>query len=346
MTTLALLIRHRMRRDRIQIPIWLASIATLVLFAGLGLQETFGSLEERTLLIRLAAANPSILFLRGTPQGTDVDAVLIFTILAFVGVLVGLMNTFLAVRHLRAEEESGRADLVSSTPAARVFPPLATLVYGLLVNAALAITVTGSLLIAGQAVAGSIVTGVALAAVGVVFLTVGGVASELMPSGRAANGVAVGAVLVAYLLRGIADAFGTVSADGLTVQSAWPSWLSPIGWAQQTHPFTGNNPAPLALHLAAAAGALRVCAAGHVAQGHRGERAGEQYRESDGQPGTLRTGRSGLAPPVALDHRAGARAGQRLGYSRGRWGSRSPPPTSATTRSPTSSPNSPGAGTR
>ncbi len=252
MITLALLIRHRMRRDRIQIPIWLGSIATLVLFAGLGLQETFGSLEERTLLIRLAAANPSILFLRGTPQGTDVDAVLIFTILAFVGVLVGLMNTFLAVRHLRAEEESGRADLVSSTPAARVFPPLATLVYGLLVNAALAITVTGSLLIAGQAVAGSVLTGVALAAVGVVFLTVGGVASELMPSGRAANGVAVGAVLVAYLLRGIADAFGTVSADGLTVQSAWPSWLSPIGWAQQTHPFTGNNPAPLALHLAAA----------------------------------------------------------------------------------------------
>ena len=253
MTTLALLVRHRIRRDRVQIPIWLASIASLVLFSALALKDTFGSLEERTLLVRLAAANPSIMFIRGVPQGPDADAVLIFTILAFIGVLVGLMNTFLAVRHLRAEEESGRADLVASTPAARAFSPLATLVYGVLVDAALAIAVAGCLMIAGQEASGSIVTGLALGAVGVVFLTVGGAASELMPSARAANGVAVGAVLFAYLLRGIADAFGTVSADGLSVESAWPTWLSPIGWAQQTRPFTENNLAPLLLHVAVAA---------------------------------------------------------------------------------------------
>lgn len=253
MTTLGILVRHRMRRDRVQIPIWLASIAALVLFSALALQDNFGSLEERTLLVRLAAANPSVMFIRGVPQGTDGDAVLIFTILAFIGVLVGLMNTFLAVRHLRAEEESRRAELVAATPAARTFPPLATLVYGLLVNLTLAVAVAGCLLLAGQKLAGSIVTGLALCGVGVVFLAVGGVASELMPSARAANGVAVGAVLVAYLLRGIADAFGTVSADGLYVQSGWLTWLSPIGWAQQTQPFTGNNLAPLLLHVGVAA---------------------------------------------------------------------------------------------
>ena len=253
MSTLGTLVRHRMRRDRIQIPVWLASVSALVLFSALALQDTFGSLEERTLLVRLAAANPSIMFIRGVPQGTDADAVLIFTILAFIGVLVGLMNTFLAVRHLRAEEESRRAELVAATPAARSFPPLATLVYGLLVNLTLAVAVAGCLLIAGQELAGSIVTGLSLCGVGVVFLTVGGVASELMPSARAANGVAVGAVLLAYLLRGIADAFGTVSADGLYVESGWLSWLSPIGWAQQTHPFTENNLAPLLLHVAVAA---------------------------------------------------------------------------------------------
>ncbi len=252
MSTLAILVRHRMRRDRIQTPVWLASIAALILFSALALQDTFGGVAERTVLVRLAAANPAIMFIRGVPQGTGAAAVLIFTVLAFLGVMVGLMNTFLAVRHLRAEEESGRADLVASTPAARVLPALATLVYGLLVNAVLAIAVAGCLILAGQDASGSFVTGLALAAIGVVFLTVGGVASELMPSARAANGLAVGAVLVTYLLRGIADAFGAVSADGLSVESAWPAWLSPIGWAQKTRPFTEDNLAPLLLNLATA----------------------------------------------------------------------------------------------
>lgn len=253
MSTLAILVRHRLRRDRIQIPVWIVSISALVLFSALALQDTFGGVEERTLLVRLATANPAILFIRGTPQGTGADAVLMFTILAFLGVLVGLMNTFLAVRHLRAEEESGRADLVAATPAARAYPALATLLYGLLVNLVLAVAVAGSLIIAGQETEGSIVAGLALGAIGVTFLAVGGVASELMPSARAANGTAVGAVLLAYLLRGIADAFGTVSADGLSVESGWLSWLSPIGWAQKTHPYTENSLAPLGLNLALAA---------------------------------------------------------------------------------------------
>ena len=119
MSTLTILVRHRMRRDRIQVPIWLASLTALLLFSALALQGTFGGLEERTLLVQLAVANPAVMFIRGVPQGTDAAAVLIFTVLAFLGVLVALMNSFLAVRHLRAEEESGRADLVAATPAAR-----------------------------------------------------------------------------------------------------------------------------------------------------------------------------------------------------------------------------------
>lgn len=252
MSTLAILARHRMRRDRIQVPIWLASLTALLLFSALALQDTFGGLEERTLLVQLAVANPAVMFIRGVPQGTDAAAVLIFTVLAFLAVLVALMNTFLAVRHLRAEEESGRADLVAATPATRVFPALATLLYGLAVNAVLALAAAGSLIIAGQEAAGSFLTGLALASVGVVFLVVGAVASELMPSGRAANGLAVGVALLAYLLRGIADAFGTVSPNGLSVDSAWFAWLSPIGWAQKTRPFTENDLTPLLLSFATA----------------------------------------------------------------------------------------------
>ena len=260
MSTVALLVRHRLRRDRVQVPVWIVSIAALVFLAAVGLQDTFGSLAERTVLVRLATANPAIMLLRGPPQGTDLDAILIFTLFSFLGILAGLMNTFLAVRHLRAEEESGRAALVSATPAARVAPPVSTLVYGVGVNVVLFVAVSGCFIAAGQDIPGSLVTGLALAAVGVTFLGVGAVASEVMPSARAANGVGVGAVLLAYLLRGLGDAFGDVSADGLSVQTAWPSWLSPIGWAQQTHPFTGNTLTPLLINVAVAAALVGAAA--------------------------------------------------------------------------------------
>ena len=46
-------------------------------------------------------------------------------------------------------------------------------------------------------------------------------------------------VLGAYALRAAGDALGTPGPRRtLTLQPAWPSWLSPIGWGQQTLAFT------------------------------------------------------------------------------------------------------------
>jgi ABC-2 type transport system permease protein len=77
-----------------------------------------------------------------------------------------------------------------------------------------------------------------------------------MQSSRGANGVAVAAVGLAFVLRGFGDAAGTPSADGLSMTSAWPSWLSPIGWAQHVGAFTANDLTPLLLNLGLATGLL------------------------------------------------------------------------------------------
>jgi ABC-2 type transport system permease protein len=71
-----------------------------------------------------------------------------------------------------------------------------------------------------------------------------------MRTSRGANSVSVAAVLAAFFLRGVGDALGTPSQDGLHMTSAWPSWLSPIGWAQHVDAFGDNRLAPLGLHLA------------------------------------------------------------------------------------------------
>lgn len=65
---------------------------------------------------------------------------------------------------------------------------------------------------------------------------------------------------LAYLMRGAGDALGRVEADGIRVSSAWPSWLSPIGWGQQVRPFVDDAWWVLALPVA-----LFVCGVGGAA---------------------------------------------------------------------------------
>jgi ABC-2 type transport system permease protein len=251
--TLGPMLRLRLVRDRVQLPIWFAAFLALAFFGPNAVATAFGTVGEREALVRIAVGSPSILIFRGEPQGADVDAVAFFLLFAFLATLVAFMSTFLAVRHSRAEEESGRAELIAATPAGRVLPLMATLLHGAGASLAAGAAVTLGLVVAGLEGAGSVTTGAAIAATGIAFLGVGLLAGQLMRTARGANGLAAAVIGAAYALRAAGDAGGRPSADGLSMTSAWPSWLSPIGWGQQTAPFTSNEPAPLLLDLALAA---------------------------------------------------------------------------------------------
>src|SRR3954469_11047793 len=160
-TTLRALLRQRLRRDRWQLAIWLPVIALLALFSASSIEQTYGSAAGRVQLIRLAIAEPAILVLRGLPQGTTLAAVTFFEIFTFLALLAGLMNTFLAVRHSRAEEESGRAELVGSTPAGRLLPTAATVVHATVANILLAVLTGLGFVAAGLPVGGSFLAGAA-----------------------------------------------------------------------------------------------------------------------------------------------------------------------------------------
>ncbi|WP_353828514.1 ABC transporter permease [Agromyces sp. SYSU T0242] len=256
MSPLALLgplVAHRARRDRLQLTLWILGTAALALMAAAAVGTTFGDEAERESVLRLTLLAPAILVFRGTPNGAGEGEFAIFLILSFLGLMAGLMNTFLAVRHTRADEEQGRAELVGSTPAGRTMPTAATVVYGLLADVVLALAVAAAFVASGLDVAGSAVAGAAVGATGLAFLGVGLVAAQLFRTSRGANGLSVALVLAAYVVRGIGDALGEASDDGLTRTAAWPSWLSPIGWAQRTEPFVANDLTPLLLSLGLAA---------------------------------------------------------------------------------------------
>lgn len=252
MSTLGILIRQRARRDRVQLIIWILGVPLLALFSTTAVQQSYGDLAGRSNIIRLAIANPSILMLRGTPEGGGLDSFVFFEIFTFIALLAGLMSTFMAVRHSRAEEESGRAELIGSTPAARTMPTVATIVYGTLVNLVLGLFVALGFMEGKLDAVGSLVAGLATAATGIAFLAVGLLVAQFMRTSRGANGFASALVVAAYIFRGIGDALGTPSADRLHVTPTWWSWISPIGWGQATQAYTGNRLAPLLLSVALA----------------------------------------------------------------------------------------------
>lgn len=252
MSALTTLVAQRVRRDRVTVTIWVASTGFLAFVAAIGVAREYGTDEDRESILRLAVANPAILLLRGLPQGAELDQFIFFQIFTYLALMAGLMSSFLAVRHSRTEEESGRAELIASTPASRRVPTTATLIHGIGANLALALVVAAGFMVAGLDPIGSALSGAAAAASGVAFLSVGLLAAQLFRTSRAANSISVAFVLSTFLLRGIGDALGTPSDDGLHLTSAWPSWLSPIGWAQHVDAFGSNTPAPLLLHLALA----------------------------------------------------------------------------------------------
>ena len=244
------LLRLQLRRDRRQLLVWVLAVGILVAGAGSAVVAEFPAETDRVQLLTLALATPALLALRGVPNGSSTGSLVFFQLFSWLATTVALMNTFLAARHGRGDEEHGRRELVAATPVGRTAPVLATVVLGLLADLAVAVVTTLALLLVGQDLAGSALAGLALGVTGAAFLGVGLLASQLLATSRGANAVAGAAVGLAYLLRAAGDALGTVDLTGLTLRSAWPSWLSPLGWGEQTLALTADRAWPLLLGVA------------------------------------------------------------------------------------------------
>jgi ABC-2 type transport system permease protein len=241
------------RRDRWLLPVWILAIAFLAFATAAAVAGQFGNEADRAALVTVAAVNPAFLFVRGLPDGTGTGAVAFFGGYAFTAVLAGLMSTFIVIRHTRSDEELGRGELLGAVPLSRSAPLLAALVLGAAANLVLAVAAGAGFTAAGLPLMPAALAGAALGAVGVFFVSVAAAVAQAFPSGRGANGAAAALVGVAYLIRGVGDAFGTPDADLLHVSPGWPSLFSPIGWGQRSRPFTAPDPVPLLVLVAAAA---------------------------------------------------------------------------------------------
>lgn len=236
------ILRLILRRDRIRLPVWIVVITVFVAGSAAALPSTYPTATDRQDRAELMS-NPAMSVVAGPGFGLDdytFGAMLSNEMIGFTLIAVALMSIFLVVRHTRTEEESGRAELLRSTPLGRHATLAATLIVTVVANLLLGVLLTLSLIASIDTLSfeGSLLFGAAIAITGIVFASFAGVAAQLSPYGRTATGMSLGFLGAVYILRAVGDAGASIL-----------SWLSPIGWAQQTGPYVLDRWWPLALSL-------------------------------------------------------------------------------------------------
>jgi ABC-2 type transport system permease protein len=195
----------------------------------------------------------------GLVTGTSVGGYTLHRDALTLAVLAAMMSVLAVVRHTRQSEELGREEMLAAGVVGRYASVTAATTVAVAANVALALMLALGMVLAGQPADGSLVAGTSIALVGLVFTGVAAVTSQLVSTSRGAIGLASAALSASFVLAALGNMLGEVDSAALRVTSAWPAWLSPIGWGQQMRPFAENLWWPLAI-AAVALGSLFLVA--------------------------------------------------------------------------------------
>ena len=245
------LVRLALRRDRITLPAWILGMAAFLAATTAMFEDSYAKHPE--LLVpdtQIVIENPGMRVL-GLVTGPTVGGYTLHRDALTLAVLAALMSIFAVVRHTRQAEELGREEMLGAGVVGRYASLGAAVIVALAANVVLAGLLGLGMIVAGQPVTGSLVAGASIALVGVAFTGVAAVTSQLASTTRGATGLAGAALGGSFLLAALGNMLGTVDSAALRVTSAWPAWLSPIGWGQQMRPFADNLWWPAGLSLLA-----------------------------------------------------------------------------------------------
>jgi ABC-2 type transport system permease protein len=243
------LVRLALRRDRITLPAWILGMTGFLAATTAMFEANYAKhpllLEPDT---RIVVENPGMRVL-GLVTGPSVGGYTLHRDALTLAVLAAMMSVLAVVRHTRQAEELGREEMLGAGVVGRYATLAAAVIVALASNVVLAVLLGLGMVVTGQPAAGSLVAGTSIALVGVAFTGVAAVTSQLASTTRGAIGLAGAALGVAFMLAALGNMLGTVDSAALRVTSAWPAWLSPIGWGQQMRPFAENLWWPLSLAL-------------------------------------------------------------------------------------------------
>ncbi|MBH0781069.1 ABC transporter permease [Nocardia bovistercoris] len=235
------LVVFALRRERFALPCWLVGAGALFAMQSVSSQRLYDSPAALAGLREMMGASAAAVALGGPIRSLDtIGGEVLFEVFAYMGIVVALMNMFLIGRHTRSDEEAGRDELIRSARVGRRAPAVAALGVALIADACVAAVVACVGIATGLPIAGSILTGVAVAGIGSSFAALTTVAAQVFENPRGVYAAVSSALVAAYVLRAIGDV-----GDGTA------SWLSPFGWGQRTYPYVADRWWPVLLFVAA-----------------------------------------------------------------------------------------------
>lgn len=229
------------RRNRVRLIVWAAFVvgmAASVIPYYQGLFATQAALDDFAQI----SDNPGIKALTGLAANPATMGGAVWTkIWMFVAISLALGAVFLVTRNGRADEETGRTELLRSRVLGLHAGSMATWLWvgGLCVVSGLGVALVSmafGLDPEGAGVMGSLVFGASVAGVGLFGLGVGAVAGQVTSTSRGANALGSIVVIAFYVVRMVGDL-----GDGTL------TWASPIGWGQEMQPWGANRWWPFGL---------------------------------------------------------------------------------------------------
>jgi len=216
------LVRLALRRDRLRLPLWTLGIVGTSAASAATVKGTYDTPAEVATYGPTAGESAASRVTSGRQVALDtVDGIVANEITMVVTLGITLLVVFTVVRHTRAEEESGAAELVRSGVVGRHAAQVAALVVALAATAVNSGLLAAVLVGLGLETAGSLAFGAEVAMLGLLFAGLAAAAAQVTSAARGALAIAGGLLGAAYVVRGV----GAVGDNALF-------WVSPFGWAQ------------------------------------------------------------------------------------------------------------------
>ncbi|WP_081272049.1 ABC transporter permease [Mycobacteroides immunogenum] len=265
LTGISTLIVLALRRDRFRICMWVGWLTLLMTYTPLAFKSMYPTAADRMARVTMMKT-PAGIIMGGPNFGineTDIGVMVANELMTVMIAAAAIMSILTVIRHTRAEEESGGAELVMSAVIGHQARTYAALIVVGLMNAVLAVAMTVALSAAGFDFANSLGISLGITGASMVFAGIAAVTTQLWRTSRASSGAAMAALAAAVVIRGLGD---IIDNKGSAL-----SWLSPLAWAQQMRPFVDLRWWPFLLLVGTTLGLMLTA---HILEGHRQYDAG------------------------------------------------------------------------
>ena len=240
-TGLPLAARFILRRNWVRMLVWVLVLAGLIAIVIVSQRQAFPTHASRVAYAAIANT-PAVSALTGLPYAAGtLGGILNVKIWMTDAVALAFAVIFLVTRNGRAEEESGRTELLRAGVLGRHAYTVANWLVVAIFTVVTGLACAGAAIGEGLPVAGALTMGASFTGVGLAFLGIAALAGQLAQSSRGANGLAVTVLGIAYLLRAAGDLGSRHDIPGGI------SWASPLGWGQAVRSFGEDNWWPMLL---------------------------------------------------------------------------------------------------